>query len=176
LSVNRILVVDDDPSMRFLLRLIFENSGYDVNEAQNGVTALIKIKDVLPDLIVTDMMMPVMAGGALIGHLRSDPRTAGLRIPAVTADPDAKKAAASANVVLAKPFIQSTLLASVSSLLGEERLEALIEARSLLQQPELAVREPRETALIRSFGSHLRTTVWRSRLTGRHCSLSAVRQ
>jgi CheY-like chemotaxis protein len=76
-SVKRILVVDDDPSIRFLLRMIFESSGYEVSDAQHGVAALVRIMDALPDLVVTDMMMPVMDGRALIKNLRGNPRTAG---------------------------------------------------------------------------------------------------
>ncbi|GAC1507430.1 MAG: response regulator [Candidatus Dormibacteraceae bacterium] len=122
--MKKILIVDDDPSLRFLLRLIFENAGYEVVEAQHGVAALIRIKDALPDLVVTDMMMPVMDGGELITHLRSDPRTAGLRILAVTSNPEAREAARGADVVMGKPFHQSSLLANVKSLLSEQTLSA----------------------------------------------------
>ena len=122
--IKKILVVDDDPSIRFLLRLIFESAGYEVLEAQHGVAALIRINDALPDLVVTDMMMPVMDGGELITHLRSDPRTAGLRILAVTSNPDSRVAAAAADVVMGKPFHQSSLLASVNSLLSQQELSA----------------------------------------------------
>ncbi|HET6311985.1 MAG TPA: response regulator [Candidatus Nitrosotalea sp.] len=121
MSVKRILVVDDDPSMRFLLRLIFERSGHEVSEAQHGVAALIRIKDELPDLIVTDMMMPVMDGGELITHLRSNPRTADVPILALTANPDAREAAGDADYVLGKPFDQSMLLATVNSILVQPR-------------------------------------------------------
>ena len=135
MSVNRILVVDDDPSMRFLLRLIFENSGYDVNEAQNEVAALIKIKDVLPDLIVTDMMMPVMDGGALIGHLRSDPRTAGVRILTVTADPDSTKAAASATWFWPSPSFNPPCSPLSARFLGKNDSRRYSVAKSLLKHP-----------------------------------------
>jgi CheY-like chemotaxis protein len=122
MSAKTILVVDDDPSVRFLLRLIFESCGYAVSEAQHGVAALIRIKSALPDLVVTDIKMPVMDGGALIKHLRSDPKTADLPIVAVTANADAKAVAAQADVVLDKPFRQSTLLATVQSLLATPKL------------------------------------------------------
>ena len=120
MRVKRILVVDDDPSMRFLLRLIFEGAGHEVSEAQHGVAALIKLKDEIPDLVVTDMMMPVMDGGELITHLRSNPRTADLPILALTANPDAREAAAEADYVLGKPFHQAMLLATVNSILVEQ--------------------------------------------------------
>jgi CheY-like chemotaxis protein len=118
LLVKRILVVDDDPSIRLLLRLIFEGSGYEVTEARNGVAALIRIKDAVPDLVVTDMVMPVMDGETLIKHLRSDPSTRRVAILAVTGSPEAREAARAADVVMGKPFLQSRLLASVTSLLA----------------------------------------------------------
>ncbi|HEX9099615.1 MAG TPA: response regulator [Candidatus Dormibacteraeota bacterium] len=63
--------------MRFLFRLIFESAGYEVTEAQHGVAALIRIKNALPDLVVTDMMMPVMDGGELITQSEKRPRDRG---------------------------------------------------------------------------------------------------
>jgi len=121
MSIKRILVVDDDPSIRFLLRMIFESSGYEVTEAQHGVAALIRIKSALPDLVVTDMMMPVMDGEELIQQLRSAPETVGLLILAVTGNPETKHAARGADVVLGKPFHQSALLATVKTMLTEQR-------------------------------------------------------
>ena len=122
MSAKRILVVDDDPSMRFLFRLIFENSGYEVSEAQHGVAALIRIKNAVPDLVVTDMVMPIMDGGALIKRLKSDPQTAEVPIVAVTGSPDAKARAVDADIVMSKPFHQSALLAIVNSLLGAQKV------------------------------------------------------
>jgi CheY-like chemotaxis protein len=121
LSGRHVLVVDDDPSTRFLLRLIFEAAGYDVSEAQNGIAALIRIKGALPDLVVTDIMMPVMDGGALIEHLRVEPRTKHLPILAVSANPKARGVAARADCVLGKPFDKSDLLAAVEALLVKEK-------------------------------------------------------
>jgi DNA-binding NtrC family response regulator len=53
LPSKRILVVDDDPSARLMFKLILEATGYLVEEAQNGIAALILIKDAVPDLVVT---------------------------------------------------------------------------------------------------------------------------
>ena len=122
MSGKRILVVDDDPSMRFLFRLILESAGYEVDEARNGVAALILLKeDVLPGLIVTDLMMPIMDGAALIERLRSEPRTAGLQIMAVSGNPNAREVASRADHVLGKPFDRSELLAIVGELFAKER-------------------------------------------------------
>ena len=118
-TTRRILVVDDDPTTRFLLRMIFETAGYRVGEASNGVVTLTIVGNDQPDLLVTDMMMPVMGGGALIARVRSDPQHAGVRILALSGDHDAKKTAAEADAFLAKPFDRSQLLEVVASLLPE---------------------------------------------------------
>jgi CheY-like chemotaxis protein len=124
MSLKRILVVDDDPEVRFLLRLLFESVGYEVSEAQHGVAALIRVKEALPDLVVTDIMMPVMDGGKLIKRLKSDERTAALPIVAITGTPGAKEAAVAADVVMSKPFDHSSLLATVGTLLVGQPLSA----------------------------------------------------
>ena len=62
----RVLIVDDESSMRFLLKYALESGGYEVVEAPNGVVALAQIAESRPDLVVTDMMMPGMGGAELI--------------------------------------------------------------------------------------------------------------
>jgi CheY-like chemotaxis protein len=122
--MKRILVVDDDVNVRFLLRLLFESVGYEVTEAQHGVAALIRVKEALPDLVVTDIMMPVMDGAGLIQRLKSDQRTAALPIVAITGTLGASEAAVAADVVMSKPFDHSTLLATVGSLLVDQPFSA----------------------------------------------------
>lgn len=114
----RILVVDDDRDTRFLLRLIFEGAEYEVEEAHNGAAAVRVVQDEPPDIVVTDIVMPVMDGVALIGALRSDALTARLPILAVSGSPEIELAAARADAVLGKPFDNAELLAVVSSLLA----------------------------------------------------------
>lgn len=59
---KKILVVDDEQKIRMMLRLVLENRGYEVEEAANGLVALNMISRVKPDLIIMDVMMPVMDG------------------------------------------------------------------------------------------------------------------
>lgn len=115
---KRILVVDDDPSARLMFKVILEAAGYLVEEAQNGVAALILIKEAVPDLVVTDMLMPRMDGRELIERIRADVRTAPVCILAVTGHPEARTQASGADFVLDKPFDRSALLAAVGSLVG----------------------------------------------------------
>ena len=117
---RRILVVDDDPDTRFLLRLIFESADYDVSEAPHGVAALIHIKNELPDLVVVDMVMPRMSGAELIDRIRTSPGAEALRILAVSGHPHATDTAKHANAVLSKPFDRDELLALVGLLVGAE--------------------------------------------------------
>jgi circadian clock protein KaiC len=114
----RILVVDDEPDERFLLRRMFEREGYEVLDASDGAAALAIVRESPPDLILTDMMMPVMDGAELIRRLRSDPATAGIPILASTGDPGL---AGSADVVMSKSLPLLDLAAAVRACLKEGR-------------------------------------------------------
>src|SRR3954453_13524218 len=82
----KILIVDDESSMRFLLRATFELDGHDVDEAANGrVAAELLESDREYDLVSTDFMMPVMNGAELIDRIRKNPRTEGLPIILISA-------------------------------------------------------------------------------------------
>lgn len=84
----KILVVDDEPDARFLLRYEFERAGHEVTEAVDGRTALAKVAASRPALVVTDMMMPVMSGTELIRRLRADPDTADIPILCISGNCD----------------------------------------------------------------------------------------
>ena len=109
-----ILIVDDEPDVRFLIRLIFEQAGHQVTEAPNGAAALKHIVEQLPDLVVTDIMMPVMNGAELMARLRADPVMSGIPILAVTGNPDR---AGAADATLTKPFSPEELATVGASLL-----------------------------------------------------------
>ncbi len=114
----RILVVDDEPDERFLLRRLFERAGHEVTDAADGSAALAIVRESHPDLVVTDMMMPVMDGVELIRRLHGDPATAGIPILASTGDPDR---AGNADVVVNKSSSLRQLVAEVDALLKRGR-------------------------------------------------------
>jgi CheY-like chemotaxis protein len=116
--VSRILVVDDEPDQRFLLRRIFERAGHEVSDAGNGAAALRAVRESPPDLVVTDIMMPVMGGVELIRCLRDDPATA--QIPILAASGDTHLAGA-ANAVVPKPYEWRHLFTVAEALLKEGR-------------------------------------------------------
>jgi CheY-like chemotaxis protein len=80
-----ILVVDDDPDLRELLRRTLEREGYAVLEAADGRAALARIEERLPGLILLDLMMPHMNGFELLTELRARPEWRGIPVVVVTA-------------------------------------------------------------------------------------------
>jgi CheY-like chemotaxis protein len=114
--MRRILIVDDESSMRFLLRMILEKAGYEILEAHHGAAALERINEWRPDLVVTDLMMPVMNGRDLVGRLRADPETASIPILLISANPHAEVAAVDA--IVGKPFHPEAVVEAARSLAG----------------------------------------------------------
>ena len=66
----RILIIDDDLDIRILLRTVLEHEGYDIIEAANGAEGLQQYQAIPPDLVITDLQMPVMDGLELLQVLR----------------------------------------------------------------------------------------------------------
>ncbi len=67
----RVLIVDDDPSIRFLLRTVFELEGWAVDEAPDGEAGLAAAAELQPDGIVLDVMMPGKDGFEVLAELRA---------------------------------------------------------------------------------------------------------
>lgn len=115
--MSTILIVDDESSIRFLVRITLENAGHTVVEAHHGVAALARLAETRPDVIVTDLMMPVMGGHQLIERLRADPETA--TIPIVVLSANSNLEAEHADSTLGKPFDPHALAVSVQTLLEQ---------------------------------------------------------
>ena len=96
-----VLVVDDEDGLRLLLRVAFETSGHVVHEAENGAEALEQVEREVPDLIVTDVMMPHMSGIELAERLQA--RVTPVPLIAISADRQ-KLAEVPADVKIEKPF------------------------------------------------------------------------
>jgi CheY-like chemotaxis protein len=74
MSTSRVLVVEDDPSVRGLLHTLLTAEGYDVSTASDGLAGLVKAAQTLPDLILLDLMMPDLGGVRVLEELREDPQ------------------------------------------------------------------------------------------------------
>jgi CheY-like chemotaxis protein len=82
----RILLVDDDEEIRGTLGAVLQSDGYDVLEARNGLHALQQmLAHPLPDLILLDMMMPLMSGYEFLDVQQGDPRIKNIPVIAITA-------------------------------------------------------------------------------------------
>jgi DNA-binding response OmpR family regulator len=104
---HSVLVVDDEPMARTLLRLMLVRAGFEVLEAEDGFDALEKVNQSPPDLIILDVMMPGMDGFAVCESVRGDSRTAALPIIMLSAKTDAESISrglqVGANKYLTKP-------------------------------------------------------------------------
>lgn len=81
-----VMVVDDEPEICTLLRFVLEKEGYDVTEAGNGQEALDRLaSEGMPDLMILDIMMPIMDGFTLNMRLQSDEKTRRIPILVLTA-------------------------------------------------------------------------------------------
>lgn len=85
-----VLVVDDEPTARTMLRLILVRAGFEVLEAQDGAEALDEVERHVPDLMLLDIMMPGIDGFEVCRILRSQESTAHLPIIMLSARADAE--------------------------------------------------------------------------------------
>lgn len=114
----RILVVDDEPSVRFLLRLAYEMAGHQVEEAPNGLVAAQALEEGrVPDLISTDFMMPLLNGGELIARVRANPATKHLPVILVSSSPGSERRM-TADAFFRKPFDPAELTECAARLLA----------------------------------------------------------
>ena len=109
-----VLVVDDEPDYRFLLRMLLRDHDVELVEASNGQAALELIEEHLPDVVVTDLRMPVMDGQELVERLRADERTAAVRVLVWSADPDRSLPV---DAIVPKPYGGDALVRQVTQLL-----------------------------------------------------------
>jgi DNA-binding response OmpR family regulator len=117
-----VLVVDDDPLIAGMLRLVLEGEGYEVHEASDGRAALETIRAVAPDVMVLDMMMPHVDGYGVLTALRDGHLGEGTRVVMLTccsAEEDvARCLSMGADDYLTKPVDVDFLLRTVQDLLS----------------------------------------------------------
>jgi signal transduction histidine kinase/DNA-binding response OmpR family regulator len=124
-----ILIVDDDDSIRSLLRQEFSEAGYLVEEATNGKEALTIIRNHRPDLIVLDVMMPEMNGFDVAAILKNDPQTMDIPIIVLSIVQDkARGYRIGVDRYLTKPIDTVKLFAEVGTLLeqGKSRKKVMV--------------------------------------------------
>jgi DNA-binding response OmpR family regulator len=118
---NRVVIIDDDEFIRFVLKKALTADGYDVHEAVDGEEGLEKIKSALPALIICDRMMPRMSGVEVLRHLQ-ETEFKGVPFVFLTALSDIRDKLAVCDLpvseYLEKPFTPEILRACVKRVLG----------------------------------------------------------
>ena len=119
---KRLLVVDDVPQNRAMLQDLLQETGFNVAAATNGLECLVLLDSFKPDLILMDVMMPVMDGNETTRQIRHMPGWGNVPIIAVTAsaspDDERKSRDAGASAFLAKPVDHDLLLRTIGTLLA----------------------------------------------------------
>ncbi|RKH71914.1 response regulator [Corallococcus aberystwythensis] len=110
-----VLVVDDDPDILEALSEILEAEGFEIRRARNGKEALERLEPDPPDLILLDLMMPVMDGWEFAQRMRQKPDFAAIPIIVLSADRNVGSKAKDIGAMghLAKPFELNDLLSMV---------------------------------------------------------------
>jgi len=119
---KRILVVDDEPDMRKLVETRLRGSGYDVISANDGEEGLAKAKQLKPDLILLDIMMPKMEGTAMAETLKQEEITRNIPIIFLTSLVRKEEEKEIANMMgeyffMAKPFDWQKLLSMIEKVI-----------------------------------------------------------
>jgi len=118
----KVLLVDDEDSLRKVMRDLLERDGYVVTEARDGVQALDQVDRVGPDIIVLDLNLPGLDGYGVLSHLRSRPATADIPVIVLTAkgdeDNEVRVFELGADDFLTKPFRARALSARLEAVLG----------------------------------------------------------
>lgn len=131
---QRVLVVDDEPDLLRAVALTLRAEGYDVITARDGVEAVVRVAESVPDLVISDIRMPEVDGHALLRHLRASPRTDLIPVIFLTAKDGAADRIAGfrsgVDAYITKPFEPEELLAAAAGILERvRRTHALIARR-----------------------------------------------
>jgi len=154
MSAGRILVVDDEPQIRRIMRETLTAAGYEVDDARNGLDALEKFRDFRPDLMLLDINMPEMDGVEVCKAIRRDSNVAIIMLTVRKSDADKVAALdAGADDFVAKPFSTPELLARVRAAL--RRVPVASAAPAKLQFGRLTIDFEARTVARSGIRSHL---------------------
>lgn len=122
---RKVLIADDEPSIVTSLEFLMLGCGYEVCVARDGEEALRLAQDLLPDLLLLDVMMPLCNGFEVCRRLRGNPATRGVKIVMLTAHGRSTEIdrglALGADAYVTKPFSNKELVAKVRELLPAAR-------------------------------------------------------
>jgi CheY-like chemotaxis protein len=124
----KILVVEDEPDLVRALRMRLSSHGYEVSTAYDGIQAMSRIQSEPPDLVLLDIHLPAGNGYRVCEKLRSHPKTWGIPVIAITADPrpeaEEKCRRYGCSAFFRKPYDPHRLLLAIEDALPIERTAA----------------------------------------------------
>jgi len=123
----KVLIVDDEPDVVALLEHTLRSEGFDVVKAYDGIAALDLVGTEKPDLILLDIMMPMMSGYEVCQQLKANPQTQAIPVIFLTSahTPDARHRSreAGADTLVLKPFSAAELVAQIRRSLSQTPTE-----------------------------------------------------
>ncbi len=129
---SKILIVDDTETMRLYEHMLLSGQGYELTMAENGVEALEKIAEDKPDLVLLDIMMPLMDGIECCKKIKKDPTTKDVKVVMVTTKSEYEKVkeafAAGCDDYVTKPIDRVELLSKLKELLKFSELKNLLRS------------------------------------------------
>lgn len=124
MAAKRILVVDDEPDVVTFMERTLKAEGFEVHLAYDGIGALEAAESARPDMILLDIMMPMMSGYEVCQQLKANPRTQNITVLCVSSahSDDARERTLSVGAVglLMKPFTPAELIAQIRRYMPEE--------------------------------------------------------
>ncbi len=180
-ELSTILIVDDNEDIRSYLRVLLAGQYY-VIEASDGQNGLRLAKESVPDLIVSDVMMPVMDGLTFCSKIKEDEVTSHIPVILLTARSDESQRIEGyehgADAYITKPFNDHLLLVRISNLLQARRQKKNDEAKQMLSAEDIQTDEPGERMFLERFKkaakSHIGDANLRMDDLGSELSLSKV--
>ncbi|MEO7020847.1 MAG: response regulator transcription factor [Ktedonobacteraceae bacterium] len=157
-----LLIVDDEPRIRDLVRMNLELEHYSVEEANNGIEALAKLRDMLPDLIILDVSMPEMDGFEALRHIREVSTVPVIMLTVRQSEADKIRGLdLGADDYLAKPFSPPELLSRIRALLRRSLMAPPARKTRIVVDPDLTIDFSRREVMVRSKKVVLRPTEYR---------------
>jgi len=173
LSAGRILVVDNEPQIRRIMRTTLTGAGYEVDDAKSGEEALEKVREYRPELVLLDINMPGMGGLAACREIRASANIAIIMLTVRNSEADKVEALdAGADDFVTKPFSTPELLARIRAALRRlpvsqssparirvGQLEVDFTARTVANGAKSAHLTPKELDLLRYLTQHANEAV-----------------
>ena len=121
--MTTVLVVDDEPLIAMALQAALEDENYRVITAANGRQGLQRLTDTRADIVLLDMMMPVMNGPAMLKAMATDPKLCDIPVIVASSLPEAtiRVQAKDARMILQKPYTAEQVLQAIARVLDQAR-------------------------------------------------------